>query len=191
MKHVLLLLANGFEILEASAFIDVIGWNKQEGDGSTTLSSCALTEKVKSSFGQKFIADYNINAIDVNEFDALAIPGGFEPYGFYEDAYSDAFVGIIQQFHKKQKPIASICVGALALGNAGLLINKNATTYPNTKRQTELQNFGALLSNAPVVVDNHMITSKNPSTAVEVALQLLEWLTSVENANKVRQLMGF
>lgn len=191
MKHVLLLLANGFEILEASAFIDVIGWNKEEGDGNTTLSSCALNKNVKSSFGPTFIADYNLKEIDVKSFDALAIPGGFEPYGFYKDAYSGEFTQIIQQFYKDQKPIASICVGALAIGHAGLLKNKDATTYPNTHRQAELKNFGALLSEEPVVIADHIITSRNPSTAIDVALQLLEWLTSLENTNKVRQLMGF
>lgn len=37
MKKVLLLLANGFEAVEASVFTDVIGWNKLDGDGTTDL----------------------------------------------------------------------------------------------------------------------------------------------------------
>lgn len=37
MKNVLLLLADGFETLEASVFIDVIGWNLVEGDCSTEI----------------------------------------------------------------------------------------------------------------------------------------------------------
>jgi 4-methyl-5(b-hydroxyethyl)-thiazole monophosphate biosynthesis len=36
-----------------------------------------------------------------------------------------------------------------------------------------------------------MITSWNPSTAVDVALLLLEHLTTKKNADKVRQLLGF
>lgn len=39
MKKILLLLANGFEAVEASVFTDVLGWNKWEGDG-TTESAC-------------------------------------------------------------------------------------------------------------------------------------------------------
>jgi len=42
MKRVLLLLADGFETSEASVFIDVIGWNLVDGDGSTELFSCGL-----------------------------------------------------------------------------------------------------------------------------------------------------
>ena len=52
-KKILLLLSNGFEILEASLFIDVMGWNLEEGDQSTELYSCGLRKELKSSFGQK------------------------------------------------------------------------------------------------------------------------------------------
>ena len=75
MKRVLLLLANGFEIYEASAFIDVIGWNLVDGDHSTELFSCGLKKEIKSSFNQKFIVDYLIEEVDIDFFDALAIPG--------------------------------------------------------------------------------------------------------------------
>ena len=75
MKKVLLLLAEGFEVFEASVFIDVIGWNLVEGDCSTQLFTCGLRKEIKSSFDQKFIVDYLINDIEINDFDALAIPG--------------------------------------------------------------------------------------------------------------------
>ncbi len=45
--------------------------------------------------------------------------------------------------------------------------------------------------NQPVVIDESMITSWNPSTAIEVAFLLLEMLTTKSNAEKVRRLMGF
>ena len=48
MKNILLLLSNGFEILEASAFIDVMGWNFEEGDKSTKLFSCGLKKHIKA-----------------------------------------------------------------------------------------------------------------------------------------------
>ena len=91
MKKILLLLADGFEIFEASAFIDVIGWNLVEGDVSTELFTCGLRKEIKSTFNQRCIVDYVINEIDINSFDALAIPGGFEVYGFYNDAYDTQF----------------------------------------------------------------------------------------------------
>ena len=53
MKKILLLLAEGFEFFEASVFIDVMGWNLAEGDGSTQLFTCGLRKEIKSSFNQK------------------------------------------------------------------------------------------------------------------------------------------
>ena len=45
--------------------------------------------------------------------------------------------------------------------------------------------------NEPIVIDDHIITSWNPSTAIDVALILLEWLTSKQNADYIREIMGF
>jgi 4-methyl-5(b-hydroxyethyl)-thiazole monophosphate biosynthesis len=51
--------------------------------------------------------------------------------------------------------------------------------------------MGAEVVDASLVRDGNVITSTGPSTAVEVALALVEMLTSPENAAQVRELMGF
>lgn len=192
MKKVLLLLANGFEIFEASAFIDVMGWNLEEGDGNTTLYTCGLTKTLTSTFNQKLIVDYLIDEIDINDYDALAIPGGFEQYHFYEDAFSEPFLDVIKRFDKTNRPVSSICTGALPIAKSGILKNKQGTTYnKNPHRQDMLRDFGVSVIQRPIVMDGNITTSWNPSTAVDVALLLLEQLTSQKNALKVRNLMGF
>ena len=191
MKKILLLLADGFEMFEASVFIDVIGWNLVEGDHSTELFTCGLRKEIKSSFNQKFVVDHLAGDFDVGIFDALAIPGGFETYGFYKDAYDEKFLDVIRHFNASKKIIASICVGALPLGKSGVLKGRKGTTYPSTLRRESLQGFGVQVLNQPIVMDGNLITSWNPSTAVEVAFLLLEHLTTRNNAEKVRHLMGF
>ena len=191
MKKVLLLLADGFEIFEASVFIDVMGWNLAEGDGSTQLFTCGLRKEIKSSFNQRFIVDFTVDEIDIGLFDALAIPGGFELYGFYTDAYDEKFLDIIRGFKASNKIIASICVGALPLAKSGILKDKKGTTYNNNVRREALKECGVQVVNQPIVVDDHIITSWNPSTAIDVALLLLEHLTTKTNANNIRKLMGF
>lgn len=191
MKKVLLLLANGFETFEASVFIDVMGWNLVEGDRTTELFTCGLKKEIKSSFNQRFIVDYLIDEINISSFDALAIPGGFEVYGYYKDAYDDKFLDLIRDFRAGNKIIASICVGALPLGKSGVLKSKKGTTYNRAIRREALQGFGVNVIDQPVVMDDNMITSWNPSTATDVALLLLRLLTTKINADKVRQLMGF
>jgi 4-methyl-5(b-hydroxyethyl)-thiazole monophosphate biosynthesis len=192
MKKVLLLLANGFEVYEASAFIDVIGWNHEEGDGSTRLYTCGITPEVTSTFGQRFVVDYLLSEVKADDYDALAIPGGFEPYGFYKDAYSEPFLSLIREFAAQNRPIASICVGALPVAKSGLLQGCKATTYnQGEKRQQALHEMGAEVQQVPIVQEANIITSWGPGTAIDVAFMLLERLTSTENTKHVRKLMGF
>ena len=192
MKKVLLLLADGFEIYEASVFIDVMGWNLLEGDGSTHLYTCGLQKQIKSTFGQGFIVDLTIDEIEADDFDALAIPGGFDEYGFYRDAYNNKFLELIRKFNSGNKIIASVCTGALPIGKSGVLNGRDGTTYNrNPLRHETLRSFGVNVINKPIVVDKNVITSWNPSTAMEVAFKLLALLTSEKQAEKVKYLMGF
>lgn len=192
MKHILLLLANGFEIYEASVFIDVMGWNLLEGDKSTKLKTASFQKEVTSTFNQKISVDITIDQIEINDYDALAIPGGFEEFGFYKDAFSPAFANIIKSFHNEGKTIASICTGGICVANSGILENQPGTTYNmNNTRLEELKGLGVKLLDQPIVQTNNIITSQNPATAIDVAFLLLEKLTSKENTNAVKRLMGF
>ncbi|BAH46792.1 conserved hypothetical protein [Brevibacillus brevis NBRC 100599] len=194
MKKVCLLLPNGFEAVEASVFTDVIGWNKEEGDGTTELVTVGTRKELKCTWNFTVIPEMVIDDADVNDFDALALPGGFEQAGFYEDAYREDVLAFIREFEKQGKVIASICVGALPLGKSGILQGRNATTYNlnNQLRQKQLAAMGAnVIPDQSIVIDNNIITSYNPSTAFDVAFTLLESLTSRENTDHVKRLMGF
>jgi len=192
-KKVLLLLSNGFEAYEASVFTDVLGWNKVEGDGSTDVVTCGIHEQLKCTWNFTIIPEILLTEVDVNNFDALAIPGGFEIAGFYDDAFSEDFLSIIRAFDQSGKIIASICVGALPVGKSGVLKNRKGTTYHlnDGYRQMQLESFGVELVKQPIVVDKNIITSSSPSTALDVAFTLLEMLTTQENCRRVKFLMGF
>ena len=192
-KKILLLLANGFEAYEASVFTDVLGWNKLEGDNSTDVITCGMHEQLKCTWNFTVIPEMQLSDVDVNIFDALAIPGGFESANFYVDSFSDEFLSVIREFDQKGKIIASICVGALPLGKSGVLKGRKGTTYHlgNGLRQNQLAEFGVQVINQPIVVDKNIITSSCPSTALSVAFTLLEMLTSADNSHAVKKLMGF
>jgi 4-methyl-5(b-hydroxyethyl)-thiazole monophosphate biosynthesis len=191
MKSVLLLLANGFEAYEAAVFTDVIGWADAFGDERIRTVSAGLSRELQCAFGLRVLADDLVPDLDLDAFDALAIPGGFGKAGFYADAFSDRFLDVIRHFHARGKPIASVCVASLSLGKSGILAGRPATTYLlEERKKAELVRMGAVLREEGVVADGLVITSSAPGNALDVAFLLLEMLTSKGNAERIRTLMG-
>ena len=96
---VLLFCAKGFETMEFSVFVDVMGWARNDYGYPIEVETCGFTKMVNSTFNVPIIVDKTLDEISVDEYDALAIPGGFEEFGFYEEAYNPAFLNLIQAFN--------------------------------------------------------------------------------------------
>ena len=190
---VLLFLARGFETMEFSVFVDVFGWARHDYHYDIDVVTCGFSRTVLSTFNVPVIVDLLIDEVDDNDYDALAIPGGFEEFGFYEEAYDEKLLNLIREYNAKQKIIATVCVAALPLGKSGVLKGRNATTYhlDGGLRQRQLAQFGANIVNNPIVIDDNIITSYCPETASGVAFRLLERLTSTEQMQVVKNAMGF
>jgi 4-methyl-5(b-hydroxyethyl)-thiazole monophosphate biosynthesis len=192
-KKVLLFLSQGFEEYEASVFTDVIGWSRVYGTTPVDLITTGLRNQIKGTWNMIVKPELDFKKINVEDFDALAIPGGFEKAGFYEDAYDERFLDLIREFNKQGKIIASICVAALPIGKSGVLTNRNATTYDllDGLRRKQLSDFGVIVKDEKIVIDKNIITSIGPSTGLEVAFKLLELLTNKENVDTVKKHMRF
>lgn len=190
---VLVFCAKGFETMEFSVFIDVLGWARNDYGYDIQVETCGFQKEVISTFNVPIIVDKLMEEIDVNDYDALAIPGGFEEYGFYEEAYNEKFLDLIRDFDKQNKIIASICVGALPLGKSGILKGRKATTYhlKDAYRQKQLAEFGVNVINQRIIVDENIITSYCPETAPDVAFELLNKLVGYEKMSIVKQAMGY
>lgn len=192
-KKVLLFLAQGFEEYEAGVFTDVIGWSRVFGTEAVDLITTGLRPELKCTWNLTVKPEMDFDKINVNDFDALAIPGGFENAGFYEDAYDERFLKLIQEFDKQGKIIASVCVAAMPIGKSGVLKGRNATTYDllDGLRRKQLAEFGAVIQDESMVIDKNIITSTGPSTGLDVAFMLLEMLTNSENVAVVKEYMRF
>jgi 4-methyl-5(b-hydroxyethyl)-thiazole monophosphate biosynthesis len=193
LMKILLFLAKGFETMEFSVFVDVMGWARNDYGQDTQVITCGFQKQVLSTFNIPVVVDRLIDDINVDDYDALAIPGGFEEFGYYEEAYNEKFLSLIREFDTSGKYIAAICVAALPLGKSGVLLSRKATTYHlrGGSRQKQLLEFGANFVNEPIVVDGNIITSRCPETASAVAFKLLELLTSSETMQIVKSAMGF
>jgi protein deglycase len=190
-KKVLLFLAQGFEAYEASVFTDVMGWTKAFGNNPVDLVTTGLRSEIKCTWNFIVQPELVFDKIEVKDFDALAIAGGFEKAGFYEDAFDERFLNLIRKFNSEGKIIATICVAAMPLGKSGVLKGRNATTYDllDGLRRKQLAEFGAIVKDEQIVVDNNIITSTGPATGLDVAFTLLEMLTNKENVDLVKNYM--
>lgn len=131
--------------------------------------------------------------MNVQDFDVLAILGGFEKAGFYENTYDERLLNLIREFDKEENIIAAICVSALPVGNSGVLMGKKATTYDlfDGVRRKQLADFRAIVQDKSMVIDKNIITSTGPSTGIDVAFTLLEMLSDKENIDVVKKYMRF
>ncbi|MFJ5297648.1 DJ-1/PfpI family protein [Pseudomonas sp. NPDC088368] len=193
MKKVLMLLANGVEPMEMAAFTDILGWADLVGEEKIELVMAGLREEITSTFGLVIRPNRQLADLDLTAFDALALPGGFEPSGFYEEALSEPFLETIRHFVEADKIVASVCVSSLCLGRAGVLHERQATVYHQVggRRKQQLVETGATFVDQPVVRDRKLITSTGPGTASEVAFLLVEMLTNANNAARLREKMRF
>lgn len=192
-KKVLLFLSQGFEAYEASVFTDVIGFSHETGFEPVDLVTTGLHPELTCYWNLIVKPELPFDQINVDDFDALAIPGGAEVAGFLEDAYDERFLALIREFDRKGKIIASICVAALPIGKSGVLTNRRATTWDlnDGKRRKELAAFGAIVEDNQIVIDENIITSTGPATGLDVAFHLLEMLTDHENVTEVKRTMRF
>lgn len=193
MKKILVFLAKGFEMMECSVFIDVPGWARADYGHDVYVETCGFGKQVTSAFGVPVTVDQTIGEVRAEAYDALAVPGGFEEYGFYEEAYDERFLELVRAFDRQGKPIAAVCVAALALGKSGILEGRRATTYHlmEGRRRKQLASFDVQVVNEPVVQDGNIITSSCPETAPRVAFLLLERLVGAEDALAVKRAMGY
>lgn len=190
-KRILILLSNGFEVMEAACFTEVFGWASIYGDTHFDQLSVGFRSPVRTTFGFDVLPEKLLHEINVDDFDALVIPGGFGDAGFYEDALSEPFLDVIRNFDMRQAPIAAVCVSALSLAAAGVLKGKRATVYHQIggTRKAELERYGAVFVDEPLVIDGHLMTSTGPGTAIELAFKLLECLSSHAFAQELRERM--
>lgn len=190
-KRVMILLSNGFEVMEAGCFTEVFGWASIYGDIQFDQLSVGLRTPIKTTFGFDVLPEKLLPEINADDFDALVIPGGFGDAGFYDEALSEPFLDVVRNFHERQAPIAAVCVGSLSLAAAGVLKGRKATVYHQAggKRKAELESYGTIFVDQPLVKDGHLMTSTGPGTGIELALILLEMLSTPKFAQEIRERM--
>lgn len=165
-KTAVVLLANGFEEIEAITPIDIL---RRSGVDVTIVGVGGLMIRGSRDISVK--ADKEISLY--NELpDAVVVPGGGE--GAENLSKTEKVNSLLKEAYKNGKVIAAICAGpATVLLPLGILDGKNATCYPGDEKMLGAR---AHFKNEKVVVDGNVITSRGPATATAFALAIVEIL---------------
>ncbi len=168
-KRVAILATNGYEdselnspreaLLAAGATVHVVslangsinGWKNGEWYGATDV-------------------DRMVTNVSADDYDALVLPGGvINPDRLRQ---SREAVDFVRDFFTQKKTVAAICHGPWLLAEADVLRGRNLTSYASIK--TDLINAGAQWLDNEVVVDQGLVTSRNPKDLPAFNEKLLE-----------------
>lgn len=157
-RKVAILATHGFERSEleepqkalksAGAAVDVV--SPETGE---------ITSWETDRWGEPFRVDRALDDVkDFDEYDAIVLPGGqINPDVLRLNERAVAFVrGMVGT----GKTVGAICHGPWLLAEADVLKGRTVTSYPSIR--TDLRNAGADVVDSEVVVDEGIVTSRNP-----------------------------
>ena len=163
MPKVAVILANGFEEIEALTVVDVMR------RANITCHMVGFEDTVTGSHAIQVQADRVFDG-NLSEYDMIVLPGGMPGSAHLRD--NKQLITELQKFEKIGKKVAAICAAPIALNQAGLLEGRNFTCYDGVQEQIANGHY----HKETVVVDGNVITSRGPATALAFAYHLVEIL---------------
>lgn len=175
MKKILVVLAEGFEEIEALGSMDIL-----RRAGFEVTGAGLTMREITGAHGIKIYTDTVLHDVLTQDFDMLLLPGGGE--GTRNLALSTDVLRLIKSYAGKDKYIAAICAAPTILAKAGILKNVHVTSYPDTEKAFDPQYY----KTDPVVTSGKIITSRGPGTVFGFALEIVKILAGEDEAAKLK-----
>ena len=123
-----------------------------------SLEKAPIKSWDEKNWGDTVDVDLTLEEVKIDDFDALVLPGGqINPDLLRKEQKA---VDLVKTFLHSGKTVAAICHGPWLLVESGLAKGRAVTSWPSLK--TDLGNAGAEWTDAEVVVDGGLITSRKP-----------------------------
>lgn len=177
MSKVLVPIANGNEDIEAITIIDVL----RRGGLEVTVASIHDSKQVVMAHNTKLEADVLLTDVADQIFDAVVLAGGMPGAEHLRDC--ELLIDMLEKHDIQDALLAAICASpAVVFGTHGFVVDKQATCYPGFEDGLTGAEY---MPNEPVVMDDNILTSKGPSTAMIFSLTVLGNLKGYEAAQSV------
>ena len=175
MKKVSVILADGFEEVEALTVVDLLRRAKIYVDTVSTTEEYT----VHGAHGINVQTEDLFEEVNFVESDMIVLPGGMP--GTTNLNEHEGVRRVVKDFYNEGKYVGAICAAPTVLGNLGLLKGKRVSCYPSVEKEIQ----GAVMTGANVTVDGNIITSRVVGTAIDFALKLIEVLSGPEKAAEI------
>lgn len=175
---VYVMLTDGFEEIEALAFVDIL----RRGEVEVKTVSVENTDTVTGAHNIAVKPDICLDEV-CNDYQAIVLPGGMP--GTLNLQKSCKLEHILKDAYANNKMIGAICAAPMIIGQLGMLESKEATCYPSFEKYLN----GAMVTKKRVCVSNNIITSCGAGTAHDFAFSFLEILKGKDIAEKIRSSM--
>ncbi len=175
-KKAVVMLADGFEEVEAITVIDIL---RRAGVRADTVSVIEHRNQIEGAHGITIYTDMELEDIDFKDYDVIILPGGMPGTDNLEAC--EELCDSIVEFNNENKLLAAICAAPKIFGRLGILNGKKATCFPGYEEDL----LGAQVMVENVVVDKNIITSRGMGTAIEFGLKLVEILVGEGEAKQL------
>jgi len=177
MKKVYMLLAEGFETIEALAPYDIL--KRCEIDIKTV--SITNDTKVVSSQGVTVIADMTLNNSLLEDGEMLILPGGAP--GYVNLGESEAVENVLKKYYNENKYVAAICGAPTVLVKNNIAADRKLTCHSGVV--TKMGNYNYIGGNT--VIDQNLITANGAGSSLEFGFLLASLLVDENTVDTVKK----
>jgi 4-methyl-5(b-hydroxyethyl)-thiazole monophosphate biosynthesis len=179
MKRVLMPLAPGFEEIEALAVVDIL-----RRAGAEVILAGTVEGPIEGRNGIKVLPDTLLDDVTGEGgrgCDMIVLPGGAK--GTENLKKDERVKKLVEGFNERRGFVTAICAAPTVLSAIGVTRGRTVTSHPGVRAELTEEN----VLDDRVVVDENIITSQGPGTAIEFAFTLVEALFGPEKAEDVNK----
>ncbi len=173
MKKIAVLLANGFEEIEALAPSDIL-----TRLGYEVVLAGIVPGAITGSHGFPVQPKCGISELNADSLDAVFLPGGLPGSTSLRD--SDEVIALVRKMYSAGKIVSAICAAPIALHKAGVTEGRRVTGYPGSEQMAP----GLVYTGNRAETDGNVVTGKGPGAAFDFAFALAAALGSTADEIK-------